>query len=176
MTKTELKTNITMVANAHIKLAVAHYRLEHAARKYPVVHRFDLRGKTAGMFRWGPDGLVLRWHLEAAEKYTEDYIESTVPHEVAHYVVHLLTMAGRYGARKVQPHGREWREVMGLSGADPARCHSYDLTPARRTRKFQYQCSCRVYELGAVRHGRIMRGDNNYFCPTCRTRLTRVAT
>jgi SprT protein len=85
-----------------------------------------------------------------------------VPHETAHLVVFRLFGPG------MQPHGREWRAIMGLFGAEPTRCHDYDVDglQARQLRRYHYRCACRSHQVTSIRHNRIMRGQT-YLCRRC---------
>ena len=61
-------------------------------------------------------------------RHGEEFIDQTVPHEIAHWLIFCL-----YG-REARPHGAQWRQLMELFGAEPRRCHDYDLKeiPQRR--------------------------------------------
>jgi SprT protein len=91
--------------------------------------RFDLRGGAAGQARGGGRGpWIIRYNPILLRENPESFIAETVPHEVAHMVAYL-----RYG-RSIRPHGPEWRAIMAQFGAEPERCHRYDLSGvARRT-------------------------------------------
>jgi SprT protein len=132
--------------------------------------RFDLRGKAAGQARM-LDGrnCEIRYNRALLARYPEDFLARTVPHEAAHVVVFRL-----YG-RRVKPHGPEWKGVMSLFGAEPTRCHSYDVggLQGRRLARYRYRCACRSHELTSIRHNRI-RGGQIYLCRHCGTALTRA--
>jgi len=132
--------------------------------------RFDLRGKTAGQVRY-VDGRVclIRYNRSLLARHPEDFLARTVPHETAHVVTF-----GLFGPR-VQPHGREWQEIMTLFGAPPERCHSYDVEglQTRRLRRYQYRCACRTHQLTSIRHNRVKSGQV-YHCRQCGGPLERV--
>ncbi|GAB3278104.1 SprT-like domain-containing protein [Parahaliea aestuarii] len=134
-------------------------------RDFPVPPvRFDLRGRSAGMFRSDGQRHWIRYNPWIFAKYYRDNLEGTVPHEVAHYIVHLL-----YGRRRVAPHGREWRAVMDLLGAPPEVTFDRDLSdiPQRRQRTHSYHCACREHALSTTRHNRVRRGSGRYLCRAC---------
>jgi len=134
---------------------------------HPVEIRFDLRGKAAGMVRFSSSGPpVIRYNRALLEKYHDSFIRQTVPHEVAHIVV-----AAHYPFR-VAPHGPEWRRVMVFFGAEPKRCHNYqvDGLDVRRLSRFSYRCGCREHMITAIRRNRIARGQR-YYCRSCRKPL-----
>jgi SprT protein len=135
----------------------------------PVI-RFDLRGRAAGQARTR-DGRTceIRYNLALLLRQPDDFLARTVPHETAHVVAFRL-----YGPR-VQPHGREWRAIMRLFGAEPTRCHDYDVEglQTRRLRRFHYRCDCRSHQLTSIRHNRILEG-RVYLCRQCGKPLTRA--
>jgi SprT protein len=87
---------------------------------------------------------------------------------VAHVIAHQ-----RFGPR-IQPHGPEWRAIMQDLGADPSRCHNYDVSglAQRRLAYFDYQCGCMTHRLSSIRHNRITRGQR-YLCRRCGEPLRR---
>ena len=125
---------------------------------------FDLRGMAAGQANCRENRI--RLNRELLEKYTTDFIEQTVPHEFAHLVAYR-----KFGGR-IKPHGKEWRSVMIALGSEPRRTHNYRVSPARRCRRFLYQCNCagKDYQLTSIRHNRIKKGIR-YFCPKCKGEL-----
>lgn len=125
--------------------------------------RFDLRGSSAGQLRaCGRGQYLIRYNLALLQREGADFIRRTVPHEVAHLVVHR-----RFGAA-AQPHGREWKAVMAQLGAEPSRCHNYDVSglKQRQLQRFDYHCSCREHQLSSIRHNRITKGQV-YRCKYC---------
>ncbi|HEB96614.1 MAG TPA: hypothetical protein ENI96_09325 [Sedimenticola thiotaurini] len=125
--------------------------------------RWDLRGSSAGQARFPAAGdPEIRFNAQLLADNGEAFIARTVPHELAHVVVHLLHRG------RARPHGPEWRAVMILFGADPKRCHDYDLAQVRqrRMRRFSYRCDCRSHRISAIRHNRMLRGQV-YLCRHC---------
>jgi SprT protein len=131
--------------------------------------RFDLRGKTAGQARTR-DGRAceIRYNLALLARHPEDFLARTVPHETAHLV------AFRLCGPRVKPHGHEWEAIMRLFGAEPSRCHNYDIAglQTRRLRRFAYRCDCRSHQLTSIRHKRILAGQV-YLCRQCGKPLSR---
>jgi SprT protein len=131
--------------------------------------RFDLRGKGAGQFR-SRDGLhcEIRFNRELLARNGERFLHQTVPHEVAHLVVFRLFGPG------ARPHGAEWQAIMRLFGAEPERCHDYDVEgiQTRRLRRYHYRCACRSHLLSSIRHNRVLRGQT-YRCLACGQALQR---
>ncbi|MET0081969.1 MAG: SprT-like domain-containing protein [Sedimenticola sp.] len=142
--------------------ASGHYR-----RKMPRVEiRFDLKGTAAGQARMESGAApVIRFNRELMNTNVDGFFERTIPHEVAHVVAYSLY-------RNIRPHGDEWKGIMSLFGADPSRCHSYDisLTRQRRLQRFGYRCNCQSHQLTSIRHNRILRGAH-YICKSCKQPL-----
>ena len=125
--------------------------------------RFDLRGLSAGQYRFHPHPII-RFNAEMAARQFEAFCHRTPPHEVAHHIVARL-----HGFGGVRPHGHEWQEVMRAFGLEPTRCHQFDTSgmSRRRQRRFRYRCGCREHELSATRHNRVQRGEQRYSCRHC---------
>lgn len=125
--------------------------------------RFDLRGRSAGQFRLDAQGRAsIRYNPLLLSRYGEEFLRRTVPHEVAHY------LAYRLHGRQIRPHGREWQALMRALGADPSRCHDYDVSDlcARRLRYFTYHCGCSEHRLSSIRHHKVSAGAR-YRCRRC---------
>lgn len=130
--------------------------------------RFDLSGRSAGMYRVRRGEKEIRYNPWLFARDFVGHIRTTVPHEAAHCVVH-----GLHGGRRVRPHGREWREIMRIFGAEARACGGYSLegVPLRHMRRYDYACPCRSHRLGALRHKRVQTSRTRYFCRYCRGEL-----
>jgi SprT protein len=125
--------------------------------------RFDLRGLTAGQLRIDHQGrCIIRYNPALLLRHGEDFLRRTVPHETAHF------LAYRLHGRGIRPHGPEWQAIMRRLGADPERCHDYDVDglAARRLHYFAYHCDCGEHQLSSIRHNKIRRGAS-YLCRRC---------
>jgi SprT protein len=131
--------------------------------------RFDLRGRTSGMYVLKNRQRYLRFNPYIFAKYFEDSMATTVPHEVAHYVADML-----FGFKNIRPHGKEWRNVMLSLGVKPQVTGNYDLSgiTVKRQRRFDYVCDCMTHELTTVRHNRIINKNARYLCQKCGVALT----
>ena len=130
--------------------------------------RFDLRGKSSGMYRLRGKAAEIRYNPWFFAAHYGDCMANTVPHEVAHYVVDRL-----FGMKNVRPHGREWQRVMTAFGVEPRATSALPLDgiPTRNHRTFSYRCACDTHRLGIRRHRRIRRGHAWYSCRRCGERL-----
>jgi SprT protein len=149
---------------ACLRRAEALFELRHR----PIPVRFDLRGRTAGMYRVAGRQALIRYNPFIFARYFDHGMRVTVPHEVAHYITDRL-----YGIAHVRPHGREWRSVMAALGAEARAGAHLDLSgiPQRRQARFSYRCGCATHSLSACRHNRIIRGIARYHCRSCGRQL-----
>jgi len=96
-----------------------------------------------------------------------DYLRQTYLHELAHLICHR-----KYKCKK--GHGKEWKSVMKILGADPKRCHKMDVSELRIKRKrFSYKCSCREIDVSLIRHNKIKKGKK-YICTICGSDIVEV--
>lgn len=130
--------------------------------KYNIAHfpmpqiQYNLRGTCAGKanyVKW-----ILQFHPKIASENWNDYINTTVPHEVAHLAVELVYPHAHHRGGKRSVHGYEWQSIMHTLGADPARCHSYNV--ANIGNRFHYKCSGCGADLymTAKRHNKALAG------------------
>ena len=131
-------------------------------KRIPVL--FDLKGRTAGMFKVVGKRGVIRYNPWIFGKYFEANLRDTVAHDVAHYIVHEV-----YPRRTTKPHGQHWKNLMVQFGADPGVTFELDLSgvPQRRQSSHRYQCGCRIHEVSSTRHNRAQRGAARYICRFC---------
>jgi SprT protein len=140
------------------------------SRKFAAVEvLFDLKGRSAGMFRARGRDCQIRYNPWLFAKYFDENLSSTVPHEVAHYIVYCL-----YPRRRTRPHGEEWQTVMAAFGVEARVTGDYDLTgiPLRNQRRFSYRCECREHQLSTRRHNNISAGSSRYLCRYCQGELS----
>lgn len=158
-TPERLRTSAESLTHRLLQLAERRFRCSLPA----VEIRFDLRGQAAGMVRHRPgQPSQIRYNQQLLTENGDRFLNRTVPHEVAHLAVHAMFR----GAAK--PHGREWKAVMEFFGADPVRCHDFDVSASRtrRLRRFSYRCGCREHQLSSIRHKRVRAGQV-YICRAC---------
>jgi SprT protein len=134
--------------------------------------RFDLMGKTAGMYKVSNTERSIRYNPYLFAKYFDENIETTVPHEVAHYITDMV-----YGLNRIRPHGTQWKALMKQFGADASRTCNFDMEgiPQRIHRRFSYTCGCANHEITARRRNQIVMGTKRYFCRKCGSLLVPLA-
>lgn len=142
----------------------------------PVVPvKFDLRGKSSGMFVYQRSGRHsqhwIRYNPIIFSHYFDHALQHTVGHEVAHYVAYAISQGS-----KIKPHGKEWREIMALFRLPAEVTSRYDISglPLRQQRRHRYRCACREHELTTTRHNKILRGSAVYSCQLCRQPLRQL--
>lgn len=130
----------------------------------PIEIRFDLSGRTSGMYVVKHKQKYLRFNAFIFAKYFDDALATTVPHEVAHYVSDIL-----FNIKAIRPHGKEWQSIMHSMGVEPKVTSSYDLTdiPVKRQQRFDYACGCMSHQLTATRHNKVLRNAASYSCQKC---------
>ena len=90
----------------------------------------------------------------------------TIIHEIVHHVVYR-----RYPYAK-QAHGPEFRYAMRIMGAEPKRCHNYDLNGLnvrnKTTKRYEYKCQCGItHMISTTIHNKIINSEIRY-CNTCK--------
>lgn len=88
--------------------------------------RYDLRNTNAGE-AWMRANRI-RLNLTFLVENEKDFLARTPGHEVAHLVAHAVYDSKPMNGKKVRPHGKEWKEVMGVISQEPSVKHSYDIT------------------------------------------------
>lgn len=130
--------------------------------------RFDLRGKSSGMFVYRRSGRSRHYWIRYNPIIFSHYFDHALQHTVGHEVAHYIAYANSQG-RKIKPHGSEWREIMSLFKLPAEVTSRYDISqlPLRQQRRHRYGCGCREHELSTTRHNKILRGTAVYSCQLC---------
>lgn len=102
---------------------------KHYKQTFPRAEvRFDIRNTNGGEAHFGKNPNRIRYNLTFLVENEAEFLETTVPHEVAHLVARHVYTSKPMNGKKVRPHGKEWKEVMGVLGVEPRIKHSYDIT------------------------------------------------
>lgn len=111
--------------------------IEAAEAKYGALPeldiRFDLKGRAAGMAGYRGGRFYVRFNREAMELNWEHMVQETIPHEIAHIVAFAKPSLGAKG------HNPAWRAIAQSLGCKGERCHTMNLTPARKVRRYFYK-------------------------------------
>ncbi len=119
---TELRVKVIAAVEAAFTKCEKHYKQKF---KRPEI-RYNIRNTNGGE-AWYKRNLI-RLNLTFLVENEEKFLATTVPHEVAHLVAHYVYDSKPMNGKKVRPHGKEWKEVMGVLGLEPKVTHSYDIT------------------------------------------------
>jgi predicted SprT family Zn-dependent metalloprotease len=113
---------------------------------------FYSRGKALGMAGQRGQFFILKFNIEACDRYWDEQVNDTIPHEIAH----LICFATGLGKN----HNYGWKRVCASLGGKPERtCREVKLTPARRTRRFEYVLqSGRVWMATSMKHLKVQNG------------------
>jgi len=168
----EVRNKVLSIVKKNIADASKYYKRDF---KMPVVE-FTKGGTTAGVahvtqnkVNYNP--ILLRDNLDA-------FLARTVPHEIAHIIDYQVnpqnhqsnltySSNGTIRRKKRDIHGPDFQFIMirVLGCKDATRCHSYDTSGVRKTRKtFKWECvdcNCTM-ELGGVRHKRMLNNSRSY--------------
>lgn len=113
----ELKQECMARVREYVELARRKCGVEMAA---PQV-LFSLQGTTAGKAYWPTN--IIRFNPTLLLENPDVFVEQTAGHEVAHLVAHWL-----HSNDRIDPHGQEWKRVMGAFQLSATRCHNYDTS------------------------------------------------
>ncbi len=92
------------------------------------------------------------WRVELNPKLKEfdGQVDRTLRHELAHLIAYH-----RAGKRRIEPHGREWRDACAALGIPGERaCHQLPLPRSRQQRGLVYRCAACGFTLRRVRRFR----------------------
>ncbi|KKK45125.1 hypothetical protein LCGC14_3165970, partial [marine sediment metagenome] len=158
----EMKGRVNAEINRCKEIAENHY---DRTFKFPTIV-YKKRGVTAGTANSSTHTIDLNSVLlvENGDNFIDGRTgRGTVTHEFAHLVDGIVNTRSRGYGRKRSVHGPSWKHIMRLFGVrNPTRCHSYDVSNARVSRKARHVYSCNSCSetmiLGPVRHKKMQRG------------------
>lgn len=117
----ELRAKVDAVVEASFRTCEKHYKRKF---KRPEV-RYNIRNTNSGG-AWFNRNLI-RLNLTFLVENEEKFLATTVPHEVAHLVARYVYTSKPMNGKSVRPHGKEWKEVMGVLGVEPKTKHTYSI-------------------------------------------------
>lgn len=90
-----------------------------------------------------------------------DEVADTLAHEFAHAIVETMRVWKGHRRKGLwSSHGAIWRMVMRTLGYQPSRCHTLDLKPTRRERRWVYEAACGTrVRVSTTLHNRIQKGQ-----------------
>lgn len=122
----ELKNKVEKKMRECFAKAEKHYGIKI---EFPEV-RYNIKSWTGGLAYRNRN--LVRFNLILLVENEKQFLDTTVPHETAHMIVNECFRAGKFklaeGKKRQMPHGKEWKEVMGLLKVEPRVKHSYDCS------------------------------------------------
>lgn len=119
---------------------------------------FFPKGKKAGVaktIRNGTKPYAVGISSEALAIDPYDMITNTIPHEIAHIVM-FATKLGK-------GHDKSWKNCCLTLGGDGKRCHTLELTAAKKHTKYQYSVDDgTVRTVGPKIHRKVQNGNTGY--------------
>ena len=157
---TEQKKQVVESTNVYINKACQSLKINLPS----IDVRFDLTGKSSGMFVVRQGRAHIRYNEIIFSSYFEDSVINTVAHEVAHYVVYSI-----HKWKRVKPHGAEWMSIMSIFEVPPDVTSKYDISslPLKQQRRHDYKCECMKHQLTTTRHNKVQRKKIVYHCKKC---------
>jgi len=157
---TEQKKQVVESTNVYINKACQSLKINLPS----IDVRFDLTGKSSGMFVVRQGRAHIRYNEIIFSSYFEDSVINTVAHEVAHYVVYSI-----HKWKRVKPHGAEWKSIMSIFEVPPDVTSKYDISslPLKQQRRHDYKCECMKHQLTTTRHNKVQRKKIVYHCKKC---------
>jgi SprT protein len=143
------------------------------------VINYDLDSVNAlGMIRTRPNKIEMRLNPKLLNEFKELYIDEVVVHEYAHLIVDKLYPTGYNNLyrRKVQSHGREFKNVCSLFGIEGSATtklfsKSETLQSTQKSRRtIEYSCKCDTHLVTPLMHTKITNGAV-YICKKCKCKL-----
>ena len=113
---------------------------------------YNLRGRAAGMacckrtITGQAYDLELRFNREAMQKDWLYMVRETIPHEVAHLVAFAKPEL------RAKHHNTQWRRISQALGCKGERCHSIELTPAKRVTRYRYRTDSGAEVISGPKH------------------------
>lgn len=134
--------------------------------------RFDLRGKSSGMFVVHRGHVYIRYNEIIFSSYFVESLNNTIAHEVAHYVVYAKSPRKRF-----LPHGKEWKSVMSIFGVAPEVTSKYNISflPLKQQKRHDYECSCMKHQISTTRHNKMIKNVAVYHCRKCKQPLKLIS-
>lgn len=125
---------------------------------------FNLDGTTAGLADYTRDIIYL--NPTFLKNHTNEYINQTVVHEFAHIANNVLCPQDLSLAKgKRKSHGKNWKKLMEVLGAQPRVHHNYSIEHIHAKKTYRnYMCTCcgADIKMSQIRHRRVMQGVKYY--------------
>lgn len=122
----QLKKRVEEQIHKSLKIAEKHFDVK---LPFPEI-RYDVKSWISGLAYTNQN--LIRFNLILLVENEEEFIKTTVVHEAAHMIVNELFRQGKFKlsekSKKIMPHGKEWKEVMGVLNTPPRVKHNYNVS------------------------------------------------
>jgi len=135
---------------------------------------FNQRGKIAGSAALQKN--IIKLHPILLLDNFDYYLNEVIAHELAHILVFQLygTRRGLFLRQRVKPHGKEWQSIMQSLFDLPAHVtHKLDVSKVAMAH-FWYACDCSELQLSLIRHNKVLKGKQVYYCRKCQQALKAI--
>ena len=133
---------------------------------------YTLSGTTAGVACITPKHSKILLNLLLLNENIDEFLNQTIPHEIAHICAYYLYHIEK--KTKIQPHGREWKEIVKSFNATPSRLHTYDTSRVaqRDTIKHLFVCKCNYRHYLSPK---VAKRSQQLCCTKCNSNLVFIA-
>lgn len=126
----ELKTKVEKALLNACKIAEEHYKQPF---ELPEI-RWDVKNTDGGRANYAQ--WLVRFNLILCCENEEKFLATTVPHEMAHLITYRVFFEKlATEGKKLKPHGKEWKEVMGVLSVPAKTTHTYQTTSIQRPKR-----------------------------------------
>jgi SprT protein len=135
---------------------------------------FTQRGKIAGSALLQKN--IIKLHPTLLAQNVDYYLDEVIAHELSHILVYQLfgQYKGILRRERVKPHGLEWQTIMTeVFDLVPRVTHQLDVK-AISMQSFEYECACQSVDLSLIRHNKVIRGKQVYYCKRCKQPFAEV--
>lgn len=115
---------------------------------------YNVKGKTAGIASFNiPDNIyTLKFNRDAILNNYDYMLNETIPHEVAHLAQWIKPNT------RIKNHNKAWKRLCIMLGGKGNTYHKMSLKGERKTKKYIYEVKGFKFEIGAIRHRKILNG------------------
>lgn len=153
--------------------ALRHVALNTLAISEPSL-LFTQRGKIAGSALLQKN--IIKLHPTLLAQNVDYYLDEVIAHELSHILVYQLfgQYRGMLRRTRVKPHGLEWQTIMtDVFDLVPRVTHQLDVKTIGM-QSFGYECRCQTIALSLIRHNKVIRGKQVYYCKRCKQPFTEI--
>lgn len=175
-----------MKAKVQAKINELSKRVEGRCKLPTIIVKYDLKSKRvlgSVLHNNFMNITTMRLNEGLLKEFGDKYINEVVVHEFAHIVVRSMYPTGVNRGKKVNAHGKEFKNVcsfFGIEGKSTTSLFTNSETlksavPTKSRKFFVHRCACSEHPVGATVHNKIICGAR-YMCKNCKTDLQKEYT